>query len=208
MLQDPGILRFFYKSQNFPEFCKFPSQPKFFTLRSSVFLRVGILECSKNNFRTLGQVAHMETTITVTIRPMMISPVLKNPLANSSNLVIIYPIAIYTLQIMVMVQHHHQRTHQVVDHVTLILRTIPIPIIMVALNREWFEIQIKIRVNHHHLQHNLPPKIHSISHQMQNLVEVKIFNIRINATPIRNRFNFFYRKVSPHQFCQCIFGVL
>ena len=129
--------RFFYKSQNFPEFCKFPSQPKFFTLRSSVFLRVGILECSKNNFRTLGQVAHMETTITVTIRPMMISPVLKNPLANSSNLVIIYPIAIYTLQIMVMVQHHHQRTHQVVDHVvTLILHTIPIPIIMVALNRE------------------------------------------------------------------------
>ena len=140
----------------------------------------------------------MEITITVTIRPMMISPVLKNPLANFNNLVIIYPIAIYTLQIMVMVQHHHhKRTHQVVDPVTLILRTIPIPIIMVALNREWFEIQIKIRVNHH-LQHNLPPKIHSISHQMQNLVEVKIFNIRINATLIRNNFKFFNQFLSVH----------
>ena len=145
----------------------------------------------------------MEITITVTIRPMMIFPVLKNPLANFNNLGIIYPIAIYTLQIMVMVQHHHQRTHQVVDHVTLILRTIPIPIIMVVLNLEWFVIQIKIRVKHH-LQHNLPPKIHSISHQMQNLVEVKIFNIRTNATLIRNHFKNFlggHAKVGPNIFC-------
>ena len=136
------------------------------------------------HFRTLGQTVLIQTTITVTILRMMIFPVLKNRLVNFNNLVIICLIVTYILQIMAM--EHRQRIHQVV-HVTLILRIIPILIIMEELNREWFVIQIKIRVNHH-LQHNLPLKIHLISHQMLNLVEVKISNIQISATPIRNHF--------------------
>ena len=135
------------------------------------------------DFRTLGLL--IRTTITDTIPRMMIFPVSKSRLVNFNNLVIICPIVIYILQIMVM--GHHQRIRQVV-HVIPILRIIPILIIMEELNREWFVIQTKIRVNHHHLQHNLPPKIHLISRQMRNLVEVKIFNIQINATPIRNHF--------------------
>ena len=127
--------------------------------------------------------AHIQTTTTDTIPPMMISPVLKNRLVNFNNLVITYLIAIYTHQIMAI----HRRIHHQVDHVTLILRIIPILITTVEWNREWFVIQIKIRVNHH-LQHNHPPKIRLISHQMRNLVEVKIFNTQINATPIRNHF--------------------
>ena len=136
------------------------------------------------HFRTLGQTVLIQTTITVTILRMMIFPVLKNRLVNFNNLVIICPIVTYILQIMAM--EHRQRIHQVV-HATLILRILPILIIMEELNREWFVIQIKIRVKHH-LQHNHPLKIHLISHQMLNLVEVKIFNIQISATPIRNHF--------------------
>ena len=147
------------------------------------FSSVRIYLGNENYFRTPGRVAHIQTTTTDTIPPMMISPVLKNRLVNFNNLVITCLIAIYTRQIMAI----HQRIHHQVDHVTLILRIIPILITTVEWNREWFVIQIKIRVNHH-LQHNHPPKIRLISHQMRNLVEVKIFNTQINATPIRNHF--------------------